>query len=166
MTTYVFWDSSGLTKRYALEKGSDIANLIFWLVPTAQMMCLILTVGEVHWALVRKRNAGRISETAFQRATLALRGEVLDNPNFTKLPVDEDLLLRSLDMIERYAVNSVDALILCAALSVKELLGEDERLLFVSADERLLRAAQSEGLEAVNPEQVTANEVKRRLAAP
>ena len=165
MVVYVFWDASGLTKRYAFERGSDIVNLIFQLVPTHRMMCLLLTVGEVYWALVRKRNEGLINESIFQRATLALRGEVLDNPNFAKLPTDEDLLVRSLDMIERYAVNSVDALILCAALVANDLLREGESLLFVAADERLLRAAQSEGLIVLNPERTTADEAKAKINA-
>lgn len=163
MAVYLFWDSSGLTKRYALERGSDIVNLLFHLVPTAQMICLQLTVGEVYWALVRKRNDKRISHTAFTRATLALRGEVLDNPDFTKIPVDEDLLVRSLDFIERYAVNSVDALILCAALSARELLSPEDRLIFVSADERLLKAAELEGMKILNPERIAPDEVGKML---
>lgn len=158
-------DEAKIDRRRAKSKGgSDIVNLPFHLVPAAQMMCLQLTIGEVYWALVRKRNDKRISNTAFRRASLALRSEVLDNPNFAKLPVDEDLLIRSLDFIERYAINSVDALILCTALSVSELLDADDRLIFASADERLLKADESEGLEIFNPERITSDEARKMLA--
>ena len=165
MVVYVFWDASGLGKRYTPEKGSDVVDAIFDLVPIKRMMCLLLTVGEVCWMLVRKRNDGRIDQTTYKQAMDNLRTEILDNPDFAKLPVDEDLLVRSLDMIERYAVNSVDALILCAALVANELLSEGESLLFVAADERLLRAAQSEGLAVLNPEHVTVDEARMQITA-
>ena len=74
-------------------------------------------------------------------------------------------MVRSLDMIERYAVNSVDALVLCAALVANELMSEGESLLFVAADERLLRAAQSEGLMVLNPERDDADEAKAQIIA-
>ena len=74
-------------------------------------------------------------------------------------------MVRSLDMIERYAVNSVDALVLCAALVANELMSEGESLLFVAADERLLRAAQSEGLMVLNPERADADEAKAQIIA-
>jgi hypothetical protein len=64
MMVYVFWDASGLTKRYAFERGSEVVNLIFHLVPTRRMMCLLLTVGEVYRALVRKRNDGLIGDSS------------------------------------------------------------------------------------------------------
>jgi hypothetical protein len=44
-------------------------------------------------------------------------------------------------------------------------MGEGESLLFVAADERLLRAAQSEGLMVLNPERADADEAKAQIIA-
>ena len=52
-----------------------------------------------------------------------------------------------------HAVNSVDAILLCSALNIAaNLRNEQNELVLIASDQRLLRAAQTEGLLCFNPE--------------
>ena len=58
-----------------------------------------------------------------------------------------------MDLIEKYSINSTDAILLqCALDRVNELRMNGDNLILVSSDKRLLRAAQSEGLLTFDPE--------------
>ena len=55
-----------------------------------------------------------------------------------------------------YSVNSVDAILLCSALNIAtDLRKENNELVLIASDQRLLRAAQTEGLLCFNPETVS-----------
>ncbi len=59
-----------------------------------------------------------------------------------------------MDLIETYSLNSVDAMVLRSALDVAaERHNIGDVLVLVASDQRLLRAAQAEGLQIFNPEQ-------------
>ncbi len=56
-------------------------------------------------------------------------------------------------LIENHSLNSVDAIVLRSALDIStELRNTGDRLVLVASDQRLLRAAQDEGLLVFNPE--------------
>jgi predicted nucleic acid-binding protein len=80
--------------------------------------------------------------------------EVVDTlSNFKKISVPDSLVWNSMDLIETYSLNSVDALVLRSALdTATELRSTDDRLVLVASDQRLLRAAHAEGLQIFNPE--------------
>jgi len=60
---YSFYlDASALAKRYVPEAGSPLLDQIFDSVHGTRMFLLNVSVGEVVSILVRKRNAGVISD--------------------------------------------------------------------------------------------------------
>ncbi len=151
---HFYFDASALVKRYTQEIGSDKINFLFTNVPLNRQMCLILGVVELFWICVRKKNDDRITNQNFIQASVNLNSEILDhNSDFKTIPVPDSLILNSMSLIETHSLNSVDALVLRSALNIAaELRNTDDRLVLVASDQRLLRAARSEGLLVFNPE--------------
>lgn len=150
---YFYWDASALVKRYAPETGTAFVNHFFSTLPLNRMMCLALSTGEVISIFVRKRNDGTIGQADFSQALLNFRSEVLDGEDFQMVSVDDTLVLGSHSLIEQHNLNATDAVILRSALNIaEELRQEDDRLVLVTADRRLLRSAANEGLPTLNPE--------------
>ena len=151
---YFYFDASALVKRYTQEIGSDKVNFLFNNVPLNRIMCLILGVVELFWVCVRKKNDGRITNLDFSQAWINLNYEVIDNQSdFKTISVPDPLVLDSMRLIETHSLNSVDAIVLRAALNIAaELRDTGDTLVLVASDQRLLRAAHAEGLQIFNPE--------------
>ena len=151
---YFYFDASALVKRYTQEIGSDKVNFLFNNVPLNRIMCLILGVVELFWVCVRKKNDGRITNLDFSQAWINLNYEVIDNQSdFKTISVSDPLVLDSMRLIETHSLNSVDAIVLRAALNIAaELRDTGDTLVLVASDQRLLRAAHAEGLQIFNPE--------------
>jgi predicted nucleic acid-binding protein len=129
-------------------------------------MGLLLGAAEVISLLVRKKNDGRLSLTDFAQATTNLHREVISAADFRTLEASNDLILAALRLIERHSINSNDALVLQSALDAASALrGGGDDLILVAADQRLVRAAQAEGLTTFNPETDTLAELDALLAA-
>lgn len=151
--TYFYWDASALVKRYAPEIGTPIVNAFFSQIPVNQMMCLGICTGEIISIFVRKRNDNTIPQEDFSQALSEFRSEVLEGEDFQVASVNDELIFSSHAFIEQHNINATDALILRSTLDVAEELREEEdRLVLITADQRLLRAAQQEGLQTLNPE--------------
>ena len=151
---YFYFDASALAKRYTQELGSDKVNFLFANVPHDCLMCLTLGAIEVIWVLVRKRNDSRLTNDDFRQAGINLDYEVIDNQSgFRTIPVPNSLIWRSMDSIEIHSLNSVDAIVLRSALDIAAACRDtSDELVLVASDQRLLRAARSEGLLVFNPE--------------
>jgi len=151
---YFYFDASALVKRYTDEIGSDEVDFLFANVPLEHMQCLILGAVEVFWICVRKRNDGRITHSHFTQATGYLEQEIINpNSDFKTVSIPDTLVLNSISLTETHSLNSVDAMVLRSALDIAtELRNTGNTLVFVASDQRLLRAAQDEGLPIFNPE--------------
>ncbi|MYB96043.1 type II toxin-antitoxin system VapC family toxin [Candidatus Poribacteria bacterium] len=152
---YFYFDASALAKRYTDEVGSDKIDFFFDNVPLERLSCLAIGAMEVFWICVRKQNDGRITNHQFERAITLLRGEVINTQSdFKTISVPDSLVWGSMDLIETYSLNSVDAMVLRSALDVAaERRNVGDVLVLVASDQRLLRAAHAEGLQIFNPEQ-------------
>ena len=158
--THFYWDASALIKRYAPETGTEIVNRLFSTVALDRMLCLAINTGEVISVFVRKRNDGTITQDDFSQALLEFRAEVLDSDDFKVVSVDDALILESHSFIEKHNLNATDALILRSALDIaSELQPEGDSLVLMTADRRLFRAAESEGLRVLNPEEASLEDV-------
>ena len=151
---YFYFDASALVKRYTQEIGSNKVNFLFNNVPLNRMMCLILGVVELFWICVRKRNDGRLTNPDFSQAGVNFNYEVIDHQSgFKTLSVPDSLVWDAMDLIETHSLNSVDAIVLRSALDMAvELCSTGDALVLVASDQRLLRAARTEGLPIFNPE--------------
>ena len=162
---FLLWDASALAQRYAPELGHQTVNALFTAVPRAQMITTVLSYAETCGALVRKRNGGAIDPATFTVARSALRAEVIDDPDFGVLAVEFGDILGGIALIDRHNLNSADASILVSFLSFAQAQPATTSCILAAADQRLLRAAQAEGLRAFNPERIAPADVPAFLAA-
>lgn len=149
-----FWlDASVIVKRYVPEPGDTLMDVLFLRMPPNRMLCLLEGIGEVISVFIRKRNDGRISPTVSLQALVEFRAEVISNTSFVKVYPTASQIAASWRLIENHSINSIDALILrCAMDKADQLRVENDDLVLVSSDARLLQAAQTEGLLVFNPE--------------
>ncbi|HTU88528.1 MAG TPA: type II toxin-antitoxin system VapC family toxin [Gemmataceae bacterium] len=148
-----FLDGSALAKRYVPENGSALVDVILDSVAEQRIYLLNIGYAEVASVLVRKKNAGGISAALFNQALLNLEREVIRSLGKHLLSFDNSVASDALAFIVKHAINSTDAIVLRVALDIAQLLrdgGND--LVLVASDQRLLRAAQAEGLVTFNPE--------------
>ncbi len=145
---YFYFDASALVKRYIRETGSNNINFLFDNLPLNSFKCLTLGAAEVFWVCVRKKNDRIITPYEFTHAVANLNREVSSGTSdFRTDSVPDALVWASLNLVETYSLNSVDAIVLRSALeTATELRRTDAILILVASDQRLLRAASSEGL--------------------
>src|SRR5688500_2903031 len=135
------FDASALAKRYSLETGADRVDYLFDQIRRDRLLCLMLGVAEVISVLVRRRNGGVLSADAYSHGMSNLKAEVLDDDNFTILPVGDDVIIAALPLIDKHSLNATDAIVLRVYLDVAALHrsgGND--LVLVASDQRLLKA--------------------------
>jgi uncharacterized protein len=146
-------DASALAKRYVPEPGSALVDAILDSVPANRIYVLNIGTGEVVSILVRKRNAGIISVADFGQAVASFVAEIVRAGDVSKVSVTSRLVTSSFPLIVAHAINSTDAIALKAALAIaRRLRAAGDDLILVASDQRLLRAAQAEGLATFNPE--------------
>ena len=153
MANTFYLDASALAKRYIRETGTPEINAIFGTVPGNRLRVLNIEMGEIVSVMVRKRNAGTISQSYLDQALLSFDAEIVRARAVTRVPVTSQLVTSSFPLIVAHSINSTDALILKSALAIARRLrraGDD--LVLVASDQRLLRAAQAEGLTTFDPE--------------
>ena len=100
-----------------------------------------IAYAEMYAGLTRKLREGGLSNVQY---TLACRQFESDWNAYLRVDVQDTILLRARDLIQRHPLRGFDAVHLAAALSLQDALGED--MTFVAADEHLLRAARAEHL--------------------
>ncbi len=148
-----YLDASALAKRYVPEIGSPLVDAILDSVPGSRLYVLNIGVGEVVSILVRKRNTGTIASVDFGQALLDFEAEIVRAAGVHILAVSNRLATSSLYLIIAHSINSTDAITLRSALAIaKKLRRGGDDLILVASDQRLLRAAQAEGLGTFNPE--------------
>lgn len=163
--TRLFFDASVLAKRYAAERGAPLVNRIFAKVPIHRMMCLMLGAGEVAAVIVRRHNSGELSYESFTHASDELLREVVESSEFATLPFTNADVVAAIPLLVRHHVNITDAALLQILIepTAAAAAAGDQRVL-VASDERLLRAARAEHLNAFNPETASEAELEALTA--
>jgi len=122
-------------------------------MPDDQMHITFIGYAETAAILRRKRNQGDLSPAEFTQARILLRDQVLINPDFTLLSVNDADFLDGIALTERHNINTSDAAILSSYLRyARSQPPGTPPCLLVASYRRLLRAAEAEGLRALNPE--------------
>jgi uncharacterized protein len=162
-----FCDTSALGKRYVPEVGTPLVSHFFVSVPDDRRFILMQALGELLSIIVRRRNSGALSAQAYAQAIQALRDELVVTGRIRLRPSDLALVLASLPLIEKYSINSTDALVLASALDLeKTVRPAGHSVVLVASDLRLLNAAVGEGLTVFNPETAEIAELEALMAAP
>lgn len=149
-----FWlDASACVKRYIVEEGTPLINHLFARVSLDEMFCLLEGIGEIISVIVRSRNRGKITTRGFDRAKRLFDDEIMHREEVELVLPTENQITASWEFIEKYFLNSTDAILLQCALDVtNELRTSGDNLVLLSSDKRLLRASRDEGLVTFDPE--------------
>lgn len=162
----LLWDASSLIKRYSIEQGRDTVNTLFASVPLSQMVMTYWGYAETYAILVRKRNDGRLAPDDFTLAVSALYLEAMASGDFGLLSIDDETVMDSIPLIVQHNLNATDAVLLTAYFEyARSLPPGSPSCVLIAADQRLLRAAQAEGFQTLNPETLPAADVADFLAS-
>ena len=146
-----FFDSSATVKRYAIETGS---KWVFGILrPSAgnTIFAARITGVETVAALARKRKGNRL--TVAQASKAVNRFQRHFALRYQKITITDNIISSAMIYADKYELRGYDAVQLSAAVEIeKELKAVGApSLIFVSADNDLNNAAQSEGLNVENP---------------
>ena len=134
-------DTSGLLKFYVEEEGSDLARD---LVASADTLAMSrVGYAEARAGLAKASRTGRLPEASYRIARRAFE------ERWSVISVVEvsDLIVRQAgDLAERYSLRGFDSIHLSSGLLFQRESGE--AVTFSAWDERLLDAAEAEGLTA------------------
>ena len=148
-----FLDGSALAKRYVAEPGTLLIDFLFDHVSPDRLLVLNIGFAEVVSVLVRRKNAGVLSAATFSQALIQLGQEIIHSTTLRKLEATNRLVIAALTHIQDHSVNATDAIVLHGALGLAgHFRNRADDLVLVASDQRLLRAAQAEGLVTFNPE--------------
>lgn len=142
----IYFDSSALVKRYVEEDGSDRANSI--LANTAIIATSKLTYPEILSAFARKHKTGEISIEWFNKIIENFETEW---EYFLIIEIQDELLPLIRKMIKKHYLKGADSIHLSSALWLKHAAKED--ITFVTSDINLLKAAQGENFQIINPQE-------------
>lgn len=129
-----------------------------------RIVVLGVGIAEVASILVRKRNAGVIPQAVFSNAIVNFSAEIINRRQVRKITASNALALAALALISQPAINATDAILLRSALTfATNLRARGDDLVLVASDQRLLRAAQVEGLLVFKPETQTTTDLDALL---
>ena len=152
MVNAYFLDTSALVKRYVPEIGSDWILSITDPATDNHLAISQITWVEVHSALARRLRDGSLSAQRFDLIAQKVR-EDFEN-EYRVIDVDRTLIETATELVMQHPLRAYDSVQLASALRFQSttLFSQPEiRLVFVSADNRLLDIAQSAGLAIDNP---------------
>jgi predicted nucleic acid-binding protein len=146
-----YLDTSALVKRYVDEAGSDWLRTLTALDQNALLFISRMTIVEVISAFARRLRDGSLTREEFAAARDALQGDCLDE--YRVMPPTLDIVNLACALLERHPLRAYDAIHLATALDAQQFLlsHSDLSVTFLSADDRLNRAAAAEGLAVDNP---------------
>lgn len=152
MTNAVYFlDSSALVKHYAAETGTAwVESLIN---PQAENTIAIaqITVAEVAAALGSKLRGQFITADEFETAVRNILRDASET--FTVVEINQQVIQRAVTVVKSHSLRGYDAVQLACGLLLNDILlaAGEQPLFFVTADQTLLAAAQTEGLLVQDP---------------
>ncbi len=145
-----FFDSSGLVKRYRNETGTNWVLQIYR--PTSKNIIHIAQISlvEVTAALTRRMNNPNLY-SKYQKTVKRFERDV--QLRFSVFKLTDFVIHSAVNLAKNYHLRGYDAVQLASALEIERELAlfNLPPITFVSADNELNSAAQSEGLQIENP---------------
>jgi uncharacterized protein len=148
---FYYADTSVLVKRHDVEVGSA------WVVgitdPAALNLIITarIAIVEIFSALNRKIREGQLALATYTR--IAPDVQAVCATQYRLIEVTADIVDHARNLVEPYPLKGYDAVHLAAALHANDALQAAglPPLTFLTADDKLLRAAQAEGLAVDDP---------------
>ncbi|OGQ94872.1 MAG: hypothetical protein A2521_09555 [Deltaproteobacteria bacterium RIFOXYD12_FULL_57_12] len=135
----LYLDTSALVKRYFREPYTD--DILSRWQAADQIVTSAVAYAETMAAVYRKKRESGLAETLIRKIVDAF---CRDWESFIRVEVNDELNGSIDRVVDGYPLRGFDAIHLASALVIKERL--PDAFLFACFDERLVRAAQAEGL--------------------
>ena len=146
-----YFDSSAAVKRYVSEKGTAWVVSLF--KPSAQNIIYIaqITGVEVVSAISRRQRGGSLTQTAAQKAISRFKRDFQYKLRILRLT--DTVAAEAMRLAEIHGLRGYDAVQLATALELENRFTANNlpSITFISADNQLNQAAQTEGLTVDNP---------------
>ena len=144
-----YCDTSALVKRYVREAGSR------WFREQHskhELLISELATVEVAAAFARRRREGTISSFEFHRGRTQFARHI-QSGQYTLWPSHSEIIERAARLAYRLPLTAYDTVHLATALIYSRTLSafEASQFQFITADQQLKRATESEGLQTENP---------------
>lgn len=144
-----FLDSSALVKLYVEETGSERVESLLAAEPAGSAVISRLAVVEAASALTRRMRKGDLTAESLAGVLRLLDSDV--QRRFRSIEIGGATIARALQVIDRHALRTADAIQLaCALLAAGDARGGGDETV-VSSDRELNAAAEREGFRVVNP---------------
>ena len=151
MVEFYFFDTSAIVKRYTQETGSAWVLEIISKQPDVRIILSRITWVEVLSALSRLRREREISAAQFSQEIRAFSQHF--KVEYHIMEFNRTVSRVAGELVQRQPLRAYDAVQLASALRLRDMYRpvESVKFTFVSADQRLVSVAISEGLTVVNP---------------
>jgi uncharacterized protein len=143
-----YLETSALVKLYVREPGSERLLRLAARVNNHRFAVLALSRVEMHSAIRRRQREGDIDAAIADR--LLSQFEQHLESRFIKQLLNDQVIDLATSLVQRNALRAYDAVQLAGCLVLKENSASDEPS-FVCSDQRLLQAAEMEGLGCLDP---------------
>jgi predicted nucleic acid-binding protein len=140
-----YLDTSALIKRFVDERGTPLVQAI--LAREGLFATANIAYAEVYAGLARRHRERDLSPAEYAGACRQFEH---DWQGCLRVDLSGPVLDVARQLIQRHPLKGFDAIHLASAYRLHTELGE--AITFVAADNRLLRAAEAEGLAVINPE--------------
>jgi uncharacterized protein len=146
-----YMDASAVVKRYVNEVGSGWVRTVVSPASAPLLFTSRMTLAEVISAFARRLREGSLTAAEFGLARDIFSGDCLKE--YQVMPPTVAVIELACILLERYPLRAYDATHLATALIAQQFLASQSypSLVFLSADDRLIRAASAEGLAVDNP---------------
>lgn len=150
-------DTNAVAKLYMKEPGSR--RLVSWVghpatgfLPSVRVCVARIVLPEAISAITQRRNERKVE----RHGVLKLWSSVLADfsgttSRYEVVELTEAVVLRAALLVATYGLRGYDAVQLASAISIQMGLDDPLRLLFVSSDGALTRAAKAAGLATADP---------------
>lgn len=144
----LYLDTSALVKLYFSEPFSD--DILLKWQSAAQIVASSVTYAETMASIYRKNREGDLEESLVREVVDSFHR---DWSSLIRVEVTDELNIYIDRAVNRYPLRGFDLVHLASAMVIRERVPED--FVFACFDDRLARAAQSEGFETFPPEVAT-----------
>ena len=145
--TYYFLESSALAKLFVMEDGSEPLIRLMEQTEDARKLVSSLASLEVRSAIRRRQRAGEIPAGDADLALDHLAAECL---RMVEQPISPAVIEMTRYVLDQHPLRALDALHLATCLVARDTLQATD-IYFVSSDEPLLDAAETENFQILDP---------------
>ena len=151
MVAAYFLDSSALLKRYLSEIGTAWVQSLTAKASENILLISRITSVEILSAIARRQREGSLTSEQTQTLQTIFQQHFTDQYEIVELT--PTLTTLAGELCVRQSLRAYDAVQLASALTILPIIAQSPEnfLTFLTADDRLLRAAQLEHLQADNP---------------